>query len=91
MSERYVLEIYVPDSFDDVWVQFESDTPFLCIHAGELINPGTWEGSKSPMEILEVLQVEHILWDGEAGIPKHKTCVYTTAVKGTAEARLHPT
>jgi hypothetical protein len=82
----YMLEIYEPGSFDDVWVYFESTSPFGFMSAGDIINPGLWEGSKSPMFVLKVVSLEHILWEAE-GQTKHKICVFTREVEGTRELR----
>lgn len=83
---RYYLEIYSPDSADDVWVSFEADSPFGAIAVGDIINPGMWDGSQSPMRVLKAVAVEHILWDIQE--LKHKVMVFTTEVEGTRELRL---
>lgn len=85
-SAKYVLEIYEPGSVDDVWITLSSDTPFMSIHAGDVINPGIWPGSESPMKVLRAVTVEHILWESN-GITKHKICVFSDEVEGSRELR----
>lgn len=84
----YSLEIYAPGSTDDVWVVFESTTAFMTISVGDLVNPGIWDGSRSPQKVLRAINVEHIIWQA-GGVAKHKVCVYTEEVDGTRELRLH--
>ncbi|MCX8119197.1 MAG: hypothetical protein N3G78_14865, partial [Desulfobacterota bacterium] len=60
---RYVLEIYKPMNVDDLWMKFESPSPFMAIHVGEVINPGLWPGSEAPQKVLRVLHVEHAVWE----------------------------
>lgn len=78
-SKKYTYEIYIPGSTDDVWVVFYSDTPFIPLHRGDLLNPGLWEGSQSPMKILRVLNVEHLLWESDS-IVKQKVMIYSEEV-----------
>ncbi len=85
---KYILEIYQPGSLDTAWVHIRSDHPFMTISAGELLNPGLWEGSQSPMRILRVRNVEHAVWETsrERGHRQnaigHKIMVYTEEVSG---------
>jgi hypothetical protein len=44
---EYILEIYEPGRTRDVWITFTSDSPFIAISKGEILNPGTWDGSQS--------------------------------------------
>ena len=89
MTTKYILEVYQPDAVEDVWVTFESESPFGAISAGDIVNPGLWEGTQSPMKVLEVTRVEHILWttDNERTV-KHKIMVFSREIEGTGEARL---
>jgi hypothetical protein len=84
---KYILEIYEPNSVHDLWVVFESLTPFLAISKGDLMNPSIWPGSQAPMKILRVVEVEHIIWENENEI-KHKLMVYTEEVDVAKEPRL---
>ena len=84
---EYMLEVYAPGSMKDVWVYFESSSPFLPINVGDLINPGIWEGSQSPMKILRVVSVEHIIWEINSDV-KHKLMVFTEEIEGSEDARL---
>ena len=83
---EYSLEIFTPDSFDDVWTVFTSPTPFMTISVDDIINPSIWQDSQSPMKVLRVVGIEHIIWEVE-GNAKHKIDIYTTEVEGTREAR----
>lgn len=86
-ATQYELEIFIPGSADDVWVKFASPTPFMAIHVGDIINPGTWEGSQSPQKVLQVVGVEHLIWEVNGQV-KHRLDVYTQEVAGTRELRL---
>ncbi len=76
MPSKYILEVYNPRSKKDVWLSWESKSPFMAISAGDVINPTTWPGAESPVNLLRVTRVEHVIWGGleEA---KHKVMVYT--------------
>ena len=82
----YMLEVYEPNSVDNVWMYFEAPSPFLGINSGDLMNPGIWEGSKSPMKILRVVNVEHLIWETNIEV-KHKLMVFTEEVEGSREIR----
>lgn len=79
IKDKYHLEVYMPGSFKDLWVTFSSPTPFMAISTGDIINPSIWEGSQSPMKVLRVINVEHIIWEID-GNAKHKICVYSEDV-----------
>lgn len=81
----HILEIYEPDSADDVRTTFKSPTPFQAVAVGDLVTLM----DASVKQVLEVTRVEHIVWDGPGGQPKHKLCVYTKAVENTRASR-HP-
>jgi hypothetical protein len=85
-NDQYILEIYEAGRSDEAWVVFQSSTPFLSIHAGDLINPFDWPNSKAPLKIARVTCVEHILWQSN-GKTKHKVCVSTEEVDNTHELR----
>jgi hypothetical protein len=78
---EYTLEIFTPGSLDDVWVTFSSPTPFMTISVGDIINPSVWEDSRSPMKVMRVVDVEHIIWE-TSGNAKHKIEIYTKEVDG---------
>ena len=84
---EYMLEIYEPGSVENVWVYFKTSSPFGAISIGDLINPNLWEGSQSPMRILRVVNVEHIIWEVNSTV-KHKVMVFTEEIEGSEEARL---
>ena len=83
---EYILEIYEPESADNVWAMFSSESPFMTISPGDILDPGVWEGSKPPIRLLRIVNVEHLIWDME-GV-KHKILVFTKEVEGTREIRL---
>jgi hypothetical protein len=82
----YMLEIYEPGSTESAWVSFESDSPFGSISVGDIINPGVWEGSNSPMTVLKAVAVEHLVWEAQGEV-KHKIMVFTTEMDGARELR----
>jgi len=84
---EYILEIYMPGSARDVWVHFASSKPFMPICKGDILNPGLWEGSQSPMKVVRVINIEHIIIEKEEGFG-HKILVFTEEVEGTEELRL---
>lgn len=99
---RYYLEIYEPGSWRDVWMAFDASTPFMAFRVGDIVNPGIWPGSRSPMKVLRVTRVEHIIWDTsrypmDTGLPPpakppvfqpaHKVCVYTEECRPDAPDR----
>ncbi|MDP9280658.1 MAG: hypothetical protein M3P38_01005 [Chloroflexota bacterium] len=79
-DKRYILEIYEPDSADDVLTTLDSDEPFMAIEVGTLL---TLPDRKDP---LEITNVEHIIWSGPNGA-RHKECIFTKAAPDTREAR----
>ncbi|MGV3616692.1 MAG: hypothetical protein ACO1SV_15300 [Fimbriimonas sp.] len=83
---RYTLEIYVPDGSDTVFALFQASVPFGAISRGDIINPGTWHDSNSPMRVLRVTSVEHNLWSTATDVV-HKICVYTREIENTRESR----
>lgn len=78
-QSEYILEIYEPGSMRDVWKTFSSPTPFMSISVDDIINPGVWENLQTPMNVLQVVLVEHILWETDTHI-KQKVCVYSKTV-----------
>lgn len=83
MTRRYLLEIYEPGSAADVWITFESDAPFGCMHSGNILNNYMLPNSASDETIL-VSAIEHLLWTSE-GMTKHKLLVYTSRSYGDPE------
>ena len=82
----YYLEIYEPGSARDVWAYFSSSSPFMSLKTGDILNPGTWKNSKSPMRVLKIKAVEHIIWD-TAKVIKHKIMIFSDEVAGTEDLR----
>jgi hypothetical protein len=85
-SNVYILEIYEPNSMEQVWKYFEASSPFLGINSGDLLNPFGWEGSHSPVKILRIVNLEHMIWETETEV-KHKLLVYTEEVDGSEEIK----
>ncbi|MGA2516891.1 MAG: hypothetical protein ABSG44_10090 [Thermodesulfobacteriota bacterium] len=86
---EYILEIFRPESVDDVWVTFNSSSPFMPISVGDIINPRLWPGSEPPQKVLRVLNVEHIIWELNDTV-KHKMLIFTDEVAGTWNLRKMP-
>jgi len=85
---KYILEIYEPDSVKDLWVDFEASEPFLSINKGDILNPGIWPDSQSPMKVLKVVNVEHLIFESKTdNCIVHKLMVFTKEVEGTKELR----
>jgi hypothetical protein len=73
---RYCMEIYLPGG-RDVAVAYEADTPFMAIHAGDVLHPGFW-GLDEPLGgMLIVKEVIHLLWQSGEKPIGHKLMVYT--------------
>jgi hypothetical protein len=84
MPNEYHLEIYQPGNRRDVWVSFQSTSPFMPIAAGDLLNPGIWSGSESPRKLLRVVNVQHIIWENR-GEAKQKIMIYSEEVENRDE------
>jgi hypothetical protein len=78
-SAIYVLEIYYPQSREDVWRSFESSNPFMSFHEGDVVDPTPWSGSRSPLRLLRVIQVNHVLSEKDEQI-EHKVEIFTEEV-----------
>ena len=75
----FEIEIFYPNSRNDVWRSFESSTPFMSFHAGDVIDPSSWSGSRSPLRLLRVTQVNHALSEKDEQT-EHKVEVFTEEV-----------
>ena len=96
---KYNLEIFCPGSFNDVACVMESDSPFLSIHKGDLINPRGWsQGQDNLVDaaqgfqygiVLRVTGIEHIIsgLPDDPSIARHKVCIFTEALEDVAESR----
>jgi hypothetical protein len=72
----YTLEIYYPQSRSDVLRSFESSAPFMSFNEGDLVDPSAWISSWSPLRLLRVTAVVHVVREqDEEG--EHKIMVYT--------------
>lgn len=73
----YHLEIYEPDSKEDVLWNTASKQPFLTINVGDFINQSLMIRDGGPQtERLQVVEVEHIIWNNDQQL-NHKLMVYT--------------
>jgi hypothetical protein len=85
-KNKYHLEVYLPGSARDVWMKYDSDTPFMAFHHGDIINSSIWPGSEMG-KVLRVVGVEHIVWESISGLIKHKVCIYIEEIEDRAEER----
>lgn len=83
--KKYELEIYSPNTVLDTMASIESDSPFMTISVGDLVNPRLWT-THDVEGILKVTKIEHMIWETD-GIAKHKICVYTTELPDTEDSR----
>ena len=86
-KDLYTLEIYLPGGVADVAVTFESDTPFMAINIGDILNPRLWTAFDYQGEVLKVAKLEHFIWETQ-GVIKHKIGVFTEAVSDDEDSRL---
>ena len=75
----YTLDIFRPQSRESVWRSFESSTPFMAISEGDVVDPSAWSGSHSPIRVLRVIQVNHVLSERDEQ-PEHKIEVFTEEI-----------
>jgi hypothetical protein len=83
MNAKYAIEIYYPGSTENVWVSYYSDSPFLAISKGDMINPAHFADA-SAEAMLRVTSVEHIVWSEPDQQPKHKICIYTEDIEDSS-------
>jgi hypothetical protein len=81
---KYSLEIFHPAVMDAVWVILESETPFMTISVGDIVNPYVFPDADAGT-LLRVVSLEHTLTSGE-----HKISVYTEGVDDSEDVRLDP-
>ncbi len=70
-------------------MDFESNTPFMKICKGEILNPVFFHGyANNPEKVLKVTQVEHILWQHEGqDEPMQKVLIFTTELDNNSGSR----
>jgi uncharacterized protein len=79
VSNDYCLEVYAPDSRQEVLAVFYSDKPFGPIARGDSLHPGADEWGREILpDALEVTHVQHMLMGEQAA--KHKICVFTRRI-----------
>ena len=77
--EKYHLEIYDHDDFKTALLMFSSNSPFLTISVGDLIDlsGANYGGSQ---KYFRATGFRHIIFDDSNGNPIHKICAYVTGV-----------
>jgi hypothetical protein len=85
-KNEYQLEIYEPGSARDVLMFFSSELPFMNLNKGDIVNPGIWTKTISPMKVLRIRAIEHLIWETTEAI-KHKIMIYSEEVDGTENLR----
>jgi hypothetical protein len=87
---KYSLEIYSPNSTLDVIATFEADSPFISIEKGHILNPAFFSSyDNSRRMTLQVINVEHIIWQHEGSKqPTQKVCIFTKEIDNNPEVRL---
>ena len=81
---KYSIEIFRPNVMDVVWAGFESDTPFLTVSKGDILNPYVFSEAQAG-KLLRVVSLEHFLTAFE-----HKLYVYTEQIDDNEDVRLDP-
>lgn len=84
---KYELEIYEPNSKLDTLQNFISNSPFMPVSKGEILNPAFFSGySNNPGKILRVTQVEHIIFEAHSDVVQ-KILVFTEEIDNKPESR----
>lgn len=86
-STRHLLDIFEPGSLDTVWMRFEAGAPLGAISRGDIINPGMWPDSQSPMKLLRVINLVHGFWEKDS-VVTHQTIAFTAEVAGDDDVLL---
>jgi hypothetical protein len=97
-SMRYRLFIYKPGGKKTVAHTLESDSPFLAINKGDLLNPRCWgeQASTNLAEdkaqfrygiMLQVTGLEHFIVESDGKVVSHGMGVFTEALEDIAESR----
>jgi len=76
MAKNYMIEIYEPGSSRNVWVSFHSETPFLSIYPGDVLNTIAWETPGPQGKIIRVSSLEHLIWENGDSV-SHKIMINT--------------
>jgi len=83
---KYILQILEPREFEEEWVEFESDVPFMNIAKGDYLNHLHWKNSDAPNSILRVTSIEHIISEHRGDIT-HRIRVYSKRERNKSECR----
>ena len=75
---KYTLAINQAGSYD-LWKSFDSSMPFMSISVGDIINPGLWEGSQSPIKVLRVTKVMHDIFENGDEV-RHVIAIFSEEV-----------
>lgn len=95
----YELHIHRPNNkIDDAFCILKSETPFMAINAGDLLNPRSWMSGGSNIydenpefefgTVLRVTSLEHIIIQLEdETITRHQIMIFTEGVEDLEESR----
>ena len=76
MKTEYHLEIYEPNDETCVAASYKSNSPFMSINVGDIIN-GQSLNLSDAQSPLRVKMISHIFWEIENSHTTHKTCIFT--------------
>lgn len=83
----YQLNIMAPGHFDGApFATFHSDTPFMRLGVGELIDPGSFT-DKAPNQLFKILHLVHTFRTGEDGVLVQMVTLYTSKIYDCASIR----
>jgi hypothetical protein len=80
MRQIYELAIYTPEDREHPEVSFESETPFMPMSVGDLINPIAWNLNDTSGRVLKVVSVKHMIYTRPDQTIKHAYSVLTENV-----------
>ena len=83
--QRYRIDVYMPESTTDVWVYFFSDTPLMGISRGDFLTTKNWPELPYPTELVEVVGVEHDLFQIQGSESYHSINIYTSFLHGVLD------
>lgn len=76
MGKKYCLEFYPENDHRTALGTIESDTPFLAINVGDLLDGRTIPFEKIDDHLFEVTKILHLLIYNKSGDPQHKILIY---------------
>ena len=81
VEDAYDINIYGPGNAKEPWKAFSSETPFLSIHEGDLVDCAGWPGPRPPSATLRVVNVRHRLIEMGVRV-RHVVDVFTEHFSG---------